>query len=116
MPLNASHCSVVKARSSSFPSGQKHGGPDWYQRLLRAHANCCENLPIFTAIVLTNVATGGHADLDGLARLYLAARVGQSLTHWASTSDMMINVRFTFFVAQMGLAAAMGLRTFNALG
>ena len=26
-------------------------GEDWYKRAMRAHANCVENLPVFTAIV-----------------------------------------------------------------
>jgi uncharacterized membrane protein YecN with MAPEG domain len=33
-------------------------GPEWYHRVIRAHANCLENLPIFTLIVLVNKAFG----------------------------------------------------------
>jgi uncharacterized MAPEG superfamily protein len=33
-------------------------GSDWYQRAMRAHMNCVENLPVFAAIVLCATATG----------------------------------------------------------
>lgn len=36
---------------TDFPGGQKHGG-EMYWRLNRAHANICENLPIFGGVIL----------------------------------------------------------------
>jgi hypothetical protein len=32
------------------PDGQQ--GSEWYRRAVRAHMNCLENLPIYTAIVV----------------------------------------------------------------
>jgi uncharacterized MAPEG superfamily protein len=87
---------------NEFPSGVPHGG-DRYWRLNRAHLNCVENLPLFGAVVLV-AAVAGVKDpmLDTLARTYLAARIGQSVIHVASGSAMAVNVRFTFFLIQLG--------------
>jgi uncharacterized MAPEG superfamily protein len=89
-------------QANEFPSGVPHGG-DRYWRLNRAHLNCVENLPVFGAVVLVAAAAGIKAPgLDTLARVYLCARVGQSLAHVASGSVLGVNVRFTFFVVQVG--------------
>jgi len=70
-------------------------------RLCRAHANCYENLPIFAALVLA-AAVGGHgAVTDGLAHVFLAARLLQSTTHLVSTSVLAVQMRFGFFVVQV---------------
>lgn len=72
-------------------------------RLCRAHANCYENLPAFAALVLVALMTG-HAQLtDPLALWLVAARIGQSVTHLVSTRNWALNLRFIFFVAQMGV-------------
>jgi len=43
-------------------------GSDWYQRAMRAHMNCVENLPVYTAIVVALMATGlQSAVIDRLA-------------------------------------------------
>ena len=88
-------------KANEFPSGVPHGG-DAYWRLNRAHMNCLENLPIFATVVLVaTVAAIREPILDTLARTYLGARVGQSITHVASGSEMAVNVRFTFFLIQV---------------
>ena len=46
-----------KAELKSFPGDEPHGSP-LYRRAVRAHANCVENLPVFTAIVLAVQASG----------------------------------------------------------
>src|SRR4051794_15527414 len=57
-------------------------GSSWYQRAMRAHMNCVENLPIYTALVVALIATGLHSPMiDRLALAILGARVGQTLTH-----------------------------------
>ncbi len=90
-----------KARASDFTAGIPHGG-DRYWRLNRAHMNCLENLPLFSAVVLTGAVIGADAPwLDRFAELYLAARVGQSLTHISSGSDRAIQIRFAFFSLQV---------------
>jgi uncharacterized MAPEG superfamily protein len=96
-------------RPGDFPAGVPHGG-ERYWRLNRAHLNCVENLPLFAAVVLTAAATGAQGPaLDTLARVYLGARVGQSVTHVASGSDRAVLVRFSFFLAQIGCLVAMGV-------
>lgn len=89
------------AKPSDFPSGIPHGG-DRYWRLNRAHLNCLENLPLFAAVVLTGAVIGADAPmLDRFAVVYLGARVGQSVTHVASGSDLAVQVRFGFFLVQL---------------
>jgi len=86
---------------NGFDSGTKHGG-DAYWRLNRAHMNCLENLPIFASLVLVATAIGADAPtLDNLARVIVVARVGQSVTHIISGSARAVQVRFTFFLAQL---------------
>ncbi|MGH7893405.1 MAG: MAPEG family protein, partial [Candidatus Binatia bacterium] len=61
-----------------------------------AGAACDENLPLFGAVVLVATVVGVKGPgLDTLARVYLAARVAQSITHITSGSATAINVRFT---------------------
>ena len=81
-------------RAGDFPSGERHGS-NAYWRLNRAHINCLENLPLFGAVVLIAAVTGiGTPGLDRLAEAYLAARVGQSVTHLISVSDRAVLIRF----------------------
>lgn len=91
-----------KRRANSFnPSGEDVEG--FARRLTRAHANCYENLPIAGAVLLYAIATAQTATTDGLAYIFLAARILQSLTHLASTSNPAVTVRFAFFVVQIGI-------------
>ncbi len=91
-----------RKKANEFPSGVPHGG-DAYWRLNRAHMNCVENLPLFASVVLIATVAGVKvALLDTLARVYLIARIGQSVTHVSSGSVVAVNVRFTFFLIQMG--------------
>ena len=98
-----------KVRSTDFIAGSPHGG-DAYWRLNRAHLNCCENLPLFAALVLA-AAVIGHSSVafDRLATVYLAARVAQSLIHIASGSERAIALRFTAYLTQFVCAVSMGL-------
>lgn len=92
---------VGEAKATDFPADVAHGSPG-YRRILRAHANCVENLPLFGAVTLTAAITGRHGGMfDTLPIVYLGARVCQSTTHIASGSAMAINVRFSFFVVQL---------------
>ncbi len=96
-----------KARPNSFPADQPHG-PEWYRRLLRAHVNCVENLPLFGAVVLVgHVASVRDGTFDTLALVYLGCRVGQTIAHVSSGRSLVVNVRFAFFLAQLGALAAM---------
>jgi uncharacterized MAPEG superfamily protein len=71
------------------------------QRLTRARDNCFETLPLFVALAL-GASLGGRLDVtDPLAMWVLFLRIGQSVTHLASTSVPAVMVRATFFFAQM---------------
>lgn len=121
-PYRVSRVLLGQARPRDFPSDQPHG-PDAYRRLMRAHANCVENLPLFATVVLLAWAIRDSAGwtreeertFDTLAIVYLIARVAQSLVHIASGRSIAVNVRFTFFLIQLGVLIAMGLKVAGAL-
>jgi uncharacterized MAPEG superfamily protein len=100
-----------RAGMASFPADGRNGA-DWYQRAMRAHANCVENLPLFTAVVFALYASGIHSQAaDWMAAMALGARVCQSLVHISTVqTDRVVTVRFSFFFAQLlcfvGIAAA----------
>ena len=71
------------------------------ERLCRAHANCYENLPAFATLLLVALVTDHAHITDPLALWLVAARIGQSVTHVISTRNWALNLRFTFFIAQM---------------
>lgn len=103
-------------RASDFPSGVPHGS-DRYWRLNRAHLNCLENLPIFAVLVFLAQFTGVEgATMDNLARVILAGRVGQSITHISSGSDTAVLIRFSFFSLQMISFLWMGLHIASRAG
>ena len=90
---------------NGFASGTPHGG-EGYWRLNRAHLNTVESLPIFAALVVSAVLAGVQGPLvDDLATTVLAARIGQSAVHVAGGSNLHVNVRFVFFVVQIGCFA-----------
>ncbi len=100
-PYRVGSVLLGKARPGSFPAAVPHG-PDWYQRLMRAHANCVENLPVFASLVLVghlvDLRTGAFAVCT---QVVLGARVCQSVAHVSSGRGLVINVRFAFFVTQV---------------
>jgi uncharacterized MAPEG superfamily protein len=77
-------------------------GSDWYQRAMRAHMNCVENLPIYTAIVVALMATGLQSlVIDRLAVTMLVARIGQTVIHIALTPiNIATSLRFALFLIQ----------------
>ena len=78
-------------------------GADWYQRAMRAHANCVENLPVFGAIVFAlRVGNVSGGLINALAVAVLAARVLQSLVHVCfDQTNAVTSVRFSFFAVQI---------------
>ncbi|WP_374341673.1 MAPEG family protein [Methyloversatilis sp.] len=72
-------------------------------RLCRAHANCCENLPLFGALVAA-AALSGHAGItDGAALWLVAARAGQIAAHLTSNRRRVIRLRFLCMLVQVVL-------------
>jgi uncharacterized MAPEG superfamily protein len=85
-------------------------GSDWYRRAMRAHMNCVENLPLYTAIVVALIATGvKSATIDMLAIAILAARIGQTLVHIAlPPTNAAASLRFALFFIQAACMIAIG--------
>lgn len=96
------------ARPNSFVPGTAHGS-ERYQRTMRAHMNCVENLPVFAVLVLTGTMLHLRGAFDLTAALVLAARVLQSATHIASGRNRAVILRFAFFVVQLVCFVAMTL-------
>ncbi len=92
-----------KVANSFATDGSDVGG--FVNRLNRARDNCYETLPLFAAIALVASMTNRLAVTDPLAMYVLYARIGQSLTHIASTSIPAINVRFALFLVQVVIYA-----------
>lgn len=96
-----------EAPANSFNPQVPHG-TEAYQRRMRAHLNCIENLPIFAALVLLGGAMGGTGSLFQVAAIaVLPARIGQSVAHVASGRNRAVMVRATFFAVQLLCFAAM---------
>ncbi|MGD8579224.1 MAG: MAPEG family protein [Lysobacterales bacterium] len=79
------------------------GHPDWYRRGMRAHGNCVENLPVYTAIVVALYLVGlDNRLLDVLAIVLFVARVCQGVVHAAfPETDVTVSVRFSFYAVQV---------------
>ncbi len=86
-------------------------GSDWYRRAIRAHMNCVENLPIYTAIVVALLAARVTSPvLDWLAITILAARVSQSSVHLLfEQTNVVAGIRFSFYFVQVTAMIAMGI-------
>lgn len=85
------------------------------QRLARAHANCIEGLPIFGGLLLVALVTGQSSVTNPLAYPFLAARILQSCAHLLSSSVLIVNIRFAFFVVQLVIAAYWAIRLLSGL-
>jgi uncharacterized MAPEG superfamily protein len=96
-----------EARANSFNPQVPHG-TEAYQRRMRAHLNCVENLPIFAALVLLGGLLGvSGAVFQAAAFAVLPMRMGQSVAHIASGRNRAVLVRFGFFSAQLVCFAIM---------
>ncbi|MGZ6014999.1 MAG: MAPEG family protein [Phenylobacterium sp.] len=99
-----------RAGPASFPGDKPHGSPA-YRRAVRAHANCVENLPVLSAIVLAAAVTGLRPPgFGGLSVAVMGARVCQTLIHmiWPVT-DRTVTFRFGMFMVQMLSMTAMAV-------
>jgi uncharacterized MAPEG superfamily protein len=86
-------------------------GSERYRRAIRAHLNCVENLPVYTAVVVVLVAARVTSPiLDGLAITILLARICQSLIHvLVEQTNLIAGIRFAFFFVQVVCMMAMGI-------
>ncbi len=97
-----------RAPNQFDPGGADVG--EFSRRLCRAHANCYENLPIFGALIAVALLTDKPGATDGLAMWFLGARIGQSIVHLASTSNVAVNLRFALYLSQWLIMAVMAVR------
>src|SRR5688500_12341496 len=94
-------------------------GSERYQRAMRAHMNCVENLPVFAAIVLCATATGADSRLlDLLAGAILVTRLCRPPVHLPfAPSDVAASARFAFlFVQAIGMFAMAAAVAVSAVG
>jgi uncharacterized MAPEG superfamily protein len=101
-----------RASIAEFRSDIPHGA-DWYQRATRAHMNCIENLPVYSAIVLALQVTGSGSELiDWLSVTMLTARIVQTSVHVGFTqTNAVVSVRFGFYSVQFVCMVTMGIMT-----
>jgi len=90
-----------RAANAFSPSGEDVS--PFSERLVRAHANCLENLPVFAALVLITALLERFDVTAPLAPVVVVLRVLQSSVHLVSTSVPAVLVRFTFFVGQIAI-------------
>jgi uncharacterized MAPEG superfamily protein len=95
---------------ATWRADEQQGG-EWYRRAMRAHINCLENLPIYTAIVVALLAVRVTSPiLDGLAITILVARICQSSIHLLlEQTNMVAGIRFAFYFLQAISMIAMGI-------
>lgn len=74
-------------------------------RLCRAHANCVENLPIVTALIVAAAWQDRWSLIDHTAPWLVLARLAQSTVHLISTSESAVRLRFAFMVPQLLILA-----------
>ncbi|MCB1747367.1 MAG: MAPEG family protein [Gammaproteobacteria bacterium] len=74
------------------------------QRITRAHGNSLEWLVIPVGLLGYAIATGQTGVTDGLAMLFLGARVLQSVCHIISTATPLVLARATFFTVHNVIA------------
>ena len=90
-----------RAANEFCPDGSDVSG--FSNRLCRAHANCVENLPIFTAIILFAIVTRQTDVTNSLALVVVFARIAQSSVHLISASAQAVMLRGTLFMIQLGV-------------
>ena len=85
-------------------------GTDWYRRAMRAHANCLENLPLYTVVVIALQVTHASSPwLDVLAVILLAARIAQSILHIGpKQTELVAGARFGCYAIQVVCMVIMG--------
>jgi hypothetical protein len=103
-----------RAQLTDFPADMPHGTPA-YRRAVRAHANCVENLPVYGAIAVTAFAAKAAGFIDGLAIVFLIARLCQTLVHVSfAENNTTVSIRFLFFFTQLVAMAWMALEVVHA--
>lgn len=88
-------------KADAWTRGRDPEQPAVFTRVADAYANCLEMLPMFGAVILAAAVLDKSDITNGLALLFIAARVGQSVAHVISVHHLMIFfVRFPLFMVQ----------------
>ena len=91
-------------KADAWTRGRDAEDPAIFKRANDAYNNCLEMLPLFAAVILAAAVLDNSAVTNGLAMIFLAARVGQSVSHVISVHHLMIFfVRFPLFMLQVVL-------------
>ena len=72
-------------------------------RLTRARDNYYENIGALALIVLVAFGLGRLDALNGLAYLFLGARIGQTTVHLLSGHNLAVSLRAAFYFTQVGI-------------
>ena len=102
----AAYRTVLVAKKEQSVNSFKPDGsnsPGFGERITRAQGNCVESFAYIGGLMLVALTTNSAAITNGLALLLLAARLGQSVMHLISTSVLAVQIRFAFFLAQVGI-------------
>ncbi|MCB1325387.1 MAG: MAPEG family protein [Spirochaetales bacterium] len=102
-------------RIHEFPADQPHG-KDWYRRLMRAHLNCLENLPVFATLILLGLFMNRTQHFEQFVLLIPAFRVVQSTTHVISGGPIAVTIRFSFYFLQIAMLVWIGLGLLGLVG
>lgn len=94
-----------RMRVNAFAPDGSNTPSEFGQRLVRAHANCVETLPLLAAVLLYAIASGQTTLTDPLACVLLGARLFQSCMHLISTSALFVWLRFAGFLVQLLILA-----------
>jgi uncharacterized MAPEG superfamily protein len=90
-----------EAKPNEFNPMVVHG-TERYQRCLRAHLNCVENLPLFATLVLLGSVLHVPGQLFQVATIVvLPARAVQSVVHMLSGRNRAVLLRFYAFTVQL---------------
>lgn len=115
IPYRSARVLAGQRKADAWTRGREPADPPVIKRLGDAHANCVEMLPIAAAVLLVAVSAGDSGVTDGLALWFLAARIGQSVSHIISVHHLMIFfVRFPLFMVQVLILVYWILALFNA--
>ena len=104
----------VKKANDFSPTGEDAG--EFSRRLVRAHANMYEFFPVYGGVLLYAMATGQSDVTNGLAMVFLGARIVQALIHILSTNILAVQARFFFFLVQFFIAGYWTLQFLGIFG
>ena len=94
---------MLVMKKEKTPNGFQTDGSDMNAfglRLTRTLGNCMESFAFIGGTMLLALASGAAAITNPLALYLLLARILQSVTHLISTSELAVQLRFVFFLAQ----------------